>query len=1104
MASVILAIDNIWIFSRLKAVIAGIFELDGCGPQSELQKEVSTTLRRMYPQRFAEVQARYKHPQRFAQVSQVCPTRWGAVGYGADGLHIRRPELALGMVLTFSEGLDENRRDAALSVWSEEGFRHKGLIKMSPKIGRAVYRLNDPGFIFGTCLKAFFHMFVHNVHLTMSSYNKESSSHVMGGVGSLVRRVHYFLIRGMWHVLPLRGHWSRIELREYLNKKIPGVIYTTKNSQDKSGWAMHYPLQWKGLVAAKPRKGILLLNISACIPRENGASLVQDLYGPAYLPEMEGALTRLFETIDSVSKLRCDEPRSVIPKGLMRNLCSGPQDLPEERRSLMVRAVAMHAVHTAKTLEKQLKDVLFDPHMFLGGISDVDKVTVVGTDSQKSTYYVASDVALANAACLTGLKRELEAGYAQQLVDGETLGDFMHGALRDFFLNPNAQRELAEFRKARQVLLDSRWKEDGSYSRAPDKKGPHFRPTPFSAFQTLAKLSLQCAAQPKTNNKVEGGFSLASMAFRCYRRNQGPELNSDTIRKKNAEHLGVIPVVQSKEFIAEFVKELRHRRRHHLLYKKAFSPNAEETEAKYNRRQDEDMPQYVRDGQPWQTNNIEDAPESANVLIRPDRNGGRLQNSRHREAAHDADEIQPDAVRDSTRTAPGRRRPTPPAATSNRWTFESLNREKVNDLKDMCQSQGLVVQSSRGGRPTKPDYVAALLAAEDSHLKSQAQGDSSEPLVATGDTSENGDDVAGAKPSEAAQERGELMEVEEDSGPIESEGGDELIDQGAHAPTAQDVSVGPEVPATAGETDSVEQMLRDFAANGIDPFECDVDSLVKDSDFATFNRAMNADAEGAEDENSDSDSEGTTQSIPSRATRNLLEEVKNRKVSPWKLEYAEALAESSSWKPCKVIGAPTITSNRQAIQSCQLGTPITSVTLEREDDHKQFTVKLKGRVFYLLRTLFGVQMVYLTTIYHPKTGEGNERPVWIEYYRVLRTSDAIQICDRSTTNFQLLEGSDGKSISTSSVGSKELEIEKAEREKQGKPELYHWGDVLCTSNATSLIGAVYWLSRGEERDWEKGTEGKSAVLKAVKDKIPINDLRFMDSVVVGSSFSDSI
>ena len=64
-------------------------------------------------------------------------------------------------------------------------------------------------------------------------------------------------------------------------------------------------------------------------------------------------------------------------------------------------------------------------------------------------------------------------------------------------------------------------------------------------FPLLAAASLQSAAMPETNQRVEGGFSLASMAFRCYRRNQGPELNSDTIRKKNAENLGVMHVVQS-------------------------------------------------------------------------------------------------------------------------------------------------------------------------------------------------------------------------------------------------------------------------------------------------------------------------------------------------------------------------------------------------------------------------------------------------------------------------------------------------------------------------------------------------------------------------------
>jgi hypothetical protein len=109
-----------------------------------------------------------------------------------------RPELAWSMVFTFSEGRDEHRRDAALSVWSEEGFCTNGMIKMSPKIGRVVFRLNDSRLIFSTCLKAFFQMFGHDIHLTMSSYNKESSLHVMGSAGSLLRSVHYFVFRGMW------------------------------------------------------------------------------------------------------------------------------------------------------------------------------------------------------------------------------------------------------------------------------------------------------------------------------------------------------------------------------------------------------------------------------------------------------------------------------------------------------------------------------------------------------------------------------------------------------------------------------------------------------------------------------------------------------------------------------------------------------------------------------------------------------------------------------------------------------------------------------------------------------------------------------------------
>ena len=1096
LASVILAFDNIWIFTRVQNVTSRVFLLDNCGPQSELQKKVSEILQTKYPKKFAEVQARYKHPKKFARISEACETRWGAVGDGAEDYQSRAPELAVGFVLTFSEGLDEHRIDAAVSVWSEEGFCHNGKIKMSsPKIGTVVCRQNDPGFIFGTCLNSFFHMFVHNIPLVMSSYHKESSAHVLGGVGSLLRSVHYFLIRGMWVICPMPLKWPKASIC------FPGVLYTSKKSQDKDGWAMHYPLQWKALVSARPRKGMLMLNVRASKGR---ASLVHHLYGPAFRPEMQDAISKVCEVINTVSRLKFDNSLSVLPKGLIRTLCSGPQVHPHERRALMIRAVAILAVQNAKNLEKQFGPVLNDPHLFLAGISSIDSVK--GVNDSAKMYYVASDVGLANAACLYGQMRELEQGYAPQLEPGEKLGDFMHGPLRTLFLNPGAQNELVEFRKAGQVLLDGQFKEDGSYGRS-HPRGFLFRPRPFGAFPGLAKLSLTCAAQPKTNQKVEGGFSLASMAFRCYRRNQGPELNSDTIRKKNAENLGVIPVVQSQEFVDEFTKTIRFRRVHHTLYRNCFRPNNVETEAKYEARMKADLPQYIQNGGAWKVTNFEDlTPESANVLKRPDRNGGRKQNSRQREAAIGAYDIQTDADRNSTR-APGRRRlpVAPSAAPPMRWTVELLNKESCDDLRDMCRVQNLVVKPSKGVRVTKNDFVVALLEDQD-RFESQAQGKSSELPMAAGYASENGDEVLGADSPEPV----------EDGGPVETEGGREPMDQVAHAPSAQTLPVGPAVPATADATDrghdspteldlELQLFLRECREGGVDPFDCDVDEVVADSELENFNQAMSANAGGVDAELSESDSEDAGQTAIPRT--NAFEDLKRRKVGVWKREYAEALAESSSWKPCKVVGVPTRNMCRSVQSRCLLGTALKTVRLERVDEcnpGKQFTVNPNGRVFYLLRTPVRVELVKITQIYYPKDCEqceGDERPVWIEYYRVFSSSDAIPVCDRRECNFQQILSSEGNTVLTSSAGSKQLEIEMAERAQQGKSELYHWGDVQCNANVTSLIGGVYWLTKADEKEWT--TDCQSEVLKSVKDKIPVSNLRSIDRVVVGSAFSDS-
>jgi len=89
-----------------------------------------------------------------------------------------------------------------------------------------------------------------------------------------------------------------------------------------------------------------------------------------------------------------------------------------------------------------------------------------------------------------------------------------------------------------------------------------------------------------------------------------------------------------------------------------------------------------------------------------------------------------------------------------------------------------------------------------------------------------------------------------------------------------------------------------------------------------------------------------------------------------------------------------------------------------------------------------------------------------------------------------------------SVGSKQLEIERAERAANKKKELHHWGDVFFTANASSLIGGVYWVARANENDL-KEIQYSSSLLKGIKDKLPIVALSNMDYVVVGSPFSDS-
>lgn len=124
----------------------------------------------------------------------------------------------------------------------------------------------------------------------------------------------------------------------------------------------------------------------------------------------------------------------------------------------------------------------------------------------------------------------------------------------------------------------------------------------------------------------------------------------------------------------------------------------------------------------------------------------------------------------------------------------------------------------------------------------------------------------------------------------------------------------------------------------------------------------------------------------------------------------------------------------------------------------------------------------------------------VEFHRVLRGRNVLEVCDRADDLTNVVSGSDGKPIVCTSAGSKEIRRQIEQRGE--KEELYHWGDVSSIANAENLLGAVYWVTIACETDRVVNAEFRKSLLTGIKDKIPITDLKSMDYVVVGSSFSD--
>ena len=649
-----------------------------------------------------------------------------------------------------------------------------------------------------------------------------------------------------------------------------------------------------------------------------------------------------------------------------------------------------------------------------------------------------------------------------------------------------------------------------------------FRPKPFSAFTKLAKICLQCSAQPKTNQRVEGGFSLASMYFRANARNAGPLMWSTIIRKKNVFNYEIGDNVIQAVFTKMFRESLVFGRLNQKKLKMCYAPDTGVTEEKYEVRMLEDMPQYIRKGAAYTVTNICDNTVTKKAIQPRDRNGGQAQTSRHRASSDDesgdkcggSELLRAPNQRKRRRIVRAAKSPSPVSG----WTLDTLNREECKTLRDMCATQQIVVLPSHGSSFVKADYVAAILADQD--ILHTQHDDQREDSIAIEDVDSSSPvpvaDVTVVSKSVVVSIDATMDTTEESSpspharkviGPLDVLVQNVLV-------VSVEINHASSIPVTAGSTDEsgpsldnsaqreLDSFLLDCANQDIDPFSWD-----KETDPAELNsldRGMKARVEDvAMSLDPDSDSEEEAMHTMVRPNRDEeFEKVKAQQVGVWRRTFADALAASSSWKPSTVVSTKSITRGAAQAHVQQLGTPLRSATLSRADG-KQFTVMGEGCTFFLLNTPGGVELVKISAIFHPMDGEGELKQVWVQYCRVLKGSEALEVCDRADDASRTILSSTGETVVCTSVGSKQIAMQIEERNGKKLQELYHWGDVFFVTNAENLLGAVYWVTKANENDLVIDEKFKGDLLRGIKDKIPITGLKQMDYVVVGTSFSDT-
>ena len=571
--SAVLFFRNVWVLMKIKPAVLAVFDCPGA-TQYQYHTNAATKIPRCVFERAHLRLLRWG----FKMFKELATTRWGTVQDGAVELHNRRPELVTGMAVGLGTATEQGRLATVEAIFSPEGFRDLHMIIFSQKEGKNFYRMNDPAFLLGLMLMKFLRVLVWGPIMAATAHNEECSLRSMGGVGSVLRRILYLLEVSLFvHVRRLppipnpdgnrkvlranvcRSVWNMWSKERIDNGEAAGVhVMGCPDHDDRR--IVRYSLAHRGIPTSEFKESFLMLNrhlekqITVSELPKKTESGMKHIYGKHHTPEMDSIISELINTIHELAQRDTGDGRNFIPKGLREHV-KGNQRTVSEKRRAMGEAVYVIVKMTTKSILKYHCRELFDPHAFLAGAIDGEAIPAVDLRTNKtSDFFVSTHEGRANGAITYLLAEELERYYQPQLRPGENLGDYLSGPFGALFRDPNLRKQLSVFIKGKDVRLPVHMCEkrdlDGADSTTKNKI--HGTCEPITAFPPLAKEVWLANAEPTSNGRVEGGFSLVSGKWRALMRNVKATWLAAINRKKTAKNAGLLERVETDEFLESF------------------------------------------------------------------------------------------------------------------------------------------------------------------------------------------------------------------------------------------------------------------------------------------------------------------------------------------------------------------------------------------------------------------------------------------------------------------------------------------------------------------------------------------------------------------------